>query len=311
MMDGILNINKPSGWTSHDVVQKVRGILREKRIGHTGTLDPMATGVLVLCAGRATRIAKYIEAGEKEYTAVMRLGIITDTQDADGRVIETRAYSPPAPAALYEALQRFTGTIMQRPPAFSAVKVAGVPSYMLAREGKDVKLEPKRITIHSIELLEYSDPFVRFHVRCTKGTYIRALCADVGAALGMGAHLFALQRTRSGRFRVEEAVTMEGLSAIADKGEAASVMMPIDEALADFPAAALATAEAAKVSHGNQVFCPAALANHSSLFARVRDHAGNLIAVARIEAGMLKPEVVFAKDKGAPPNKVLYNTGRI
>lgn len=311
-MDGILNINKPSGWTSHDVVQKVREILGEKRIGHTGTLDPMATGVLVLCAGRATRIAKYLEAGEKEYTAVMRLGIITDTQDADGRVIETRAYTPPDPVVVTEALKRFTGAIMQRPPAFSAVKVSGVPSYKLAREGREVKLEPKKITVHEIEILEYNDPFVKFHVRCSKGTYIRTLCADAGSALGMGAHLFALQRTRSGRFRIEDSLTPERLSSVAEKGEAASEIISIDEALADFPAVDLSEAEGIRAAHGNQVFCPAVLANHSSLFVRMRDPAGNLIAVGRIEAGMLKPDVVLAARRDdVPQNKKLYKPGRI
>src|SRR3990172_3624746 len=139
-MDGVLNINKPSGWTSHDVVQKTRGILKERRIGHTGTLDPLATGVLVLFLWKATRIAQYLEAQQKEYLAVMRLGVMTDTLDADGRVIETRTYVPPSREELLRVMRLFTGTIMQQPLAYSALKVAGVPSYKLARQGKQVEL---------------------------------------------------------------------------------------------------------------------------------------------------------------------------
>lgn len=151
-MDGILNIHKQSGMTSHDVVQAVRRILKEKRIGHTGTLDPMATGVLVLCVGKATRIAQYLEAGEKEYHAVMRLGQTTDTLDAEGRILETRTYIPPDRAQVLKALDGFIGAIMQQPPAYSALKVAGVPSYKLARQGKAEPLKPRAVTIASIEL---------------------------------------------------------------------------------------------------------------------------------------------------------------
>ncbi len=188
-MDGVLNINKPSGVTSHDVVESVRKILHEKRIGHTGTLDPLATGVLVLCAGRATRIAQYLEAGEKEYKAIMRLGVTTDTLDAEGQILETKSYIPPDRQKIIEVLRGFIGPIMQRPPAYSAVKVAGVPSYKLAREGKAQLLKPRAITIYSIELTAFDDPVVSLLVRCSKGVYIRTLCAEIGDALGMGAHL--------------------------------------------------------------------------------------------------------------------------
>ncbi len=168
-MDGVLNINKPSGMTSHDVVERVRRILREKRIGHTGTLDPLATGVLVLCVGKATRIAQYLEAGEKEYKAVMRLGVSTDTLDAEGQVLATKSYTPPEKQRIIEVMKGFTGSIMQRPPAYSAVKVAGVPSYRLAREGRAELLKPRPITIFSIELTAFEDPLVSLLVRCSKG----------------------------------------------------------------------------------------------------------------------------------------------
>ncbi len=162
-MDGVLNINKPSGMTSHDVVERVRRILHEKRIGHTGTLDPLATGVLVLCAGKATRIAQYLEAGEKEYKAVMRLGVTTDTLDAEGQVVATKSYTPPEKQRIIEVMKGFTGSIMQRPPAYSAVKVAGVPSYKLAREGRAELLKPRPVTIFSIELTAFEDPLVSLH----------------------------------------------------------------------------------------------------------------------------------------------------
>src|SRR5208337_1409573 len=168
-MDGVVNINKPSGVTSHDVVQMARRMLKEKRIGHTGTLDPLATGVLVLCIGKATRIAQYLEAGKKEYRAEMRLGVTTDTLDADGRVLETRTYKPPDRAAILDVVHRFTGTIMQSPPAFSAVKIAGTPSYKLARQGKALPNKARPATIHNIDLTAFEDPFVRLTVQCAKG----------------------------------------------------------------------------------------------------------------------------------------------
>jgi tRNA pseudouridine55 synthase len=293
-MDGILNINKPSGITSHDAVQKVRWIVKEKRIGHTGTLDPLATGVLVLCVGKATRIARYLEAGEKEYQAVMRLGVITDTLDAEGRVLETRSYTPPGRADIERIMRKLTGVIMQRPPAFSAVKVSGVPSYKLARQGKAEVLDPRPVTVHGVELTAYEDPFVSFTVRCSKGVYVRTLCADMGDSLGMGAHLTSLVRTRSGRFSIEQAVSLDQLADIASAGGADQVMTPIDEALADFPAVLIGGEEASKIVHGNQVSCPTSLANSSSDLARIHDSAGRLLALARVVTGTLRPELVFS-----------------
>jgi tRNA pseudouridine55 synthase len=293
-MDGILNINKPSGMTSHDVVQKVRRIIKEKRVGHTGTLDPLATGVLVLCVGKATRVARYLEAGEKEYQAAMRLGVITDTLDAEGRVLETRAYTPPAWEDIERTMRGFTGVIRQRPPVFSAVKVSGIPSYKLARQGRGKPLEPRSVTIHRLELTSYEEPIVRFTVRCSKGVYVRTLCADMGEALGTGAHLAGLMRTRSGRFSIERSVSLEQLADIASSGGARQAMIPIDEALSDYPAVLIGDEEASKVMHGNQVSCPSSLAKSSIDVARVHDPAGRLLALARVAAGTLRPELVFS-----------------
>ncbi len=293
-MDGVLNINKPSGVTSHDVVESVRKILHEKRIGHTGTLDPLATGVLVLCAGRATRIAQYLEAGEKEYKAIMRLGVTTDTLDAEGQILETRSYTPPDEQKIIDVLQVFIGSIMQRPPAFSAVKVAGVPSYKLAREGKAELLKPRSVTIYSIELTAFEDPVVSLLVRCSKGVYIRTLCAEIGDALGMGAHLIGLERTRSGRFNIDGAVTLDRLQEMMTAGNAEQVVTPIDEALAAFPAIRISEAETVRVLHGNQISCPSSFANITSDHIRLHSPAGRLLGLARIVAGVLKPDLVFS-----------------
>lgn len=293
-MDGVLNINKPSGMTSHDVVQAVRRITKEKRVGHTGTLDPMATGVLVLCAGKATRIARYLEAGEKEYEAIMRLGVTTDTLDAEGRVLETRSYSPPDRSQLLQALKQFTGTIMQQPPAFSAVKVKGVASYKLAREGKAEPLKPRQITIFDIELTAYEDPFISLTVKCSKGVYIRTLCADLGETLGTGAHLTGLVRTRSGRFGIDHAVTLDRIADSAAAGTLDRVLIPLDEALADFPAVAVEETNAGKIVHGNRIPWPGDSTSMPSGLVRIHGPEGGLLALARTVSGEIRPELVFS-----------------
>ncbi len=292
-MDGVLNLNKPAGMTSHDIVVKVRSLLQEKRIGHTGTLDPLATGVLVLCVGRATRIAQYLEAGEKEYRAILRLGVTTDTLDAEGRVLATRAYIPPERQKILDVLLRFIGTIMQRPPVYSAVKVGGIPSYRLAREGRAKPLEPRLVKISRIELLAYDDPFMTLAVTCSKGTYIRSLCAEIGDALETGAHLTGLERTRSGCFRIEHAITLQELAGLVTAGNSMDAIMPIDEALADSPSVPVSDEEAARVLHGNQISCPNTLKNTSGDLVRLHSPAGKLLALARIRSGLLKPELVF------------------
>jgi tRNA pseudouridine55 synthase len=293
-MEGVLNINKPSGVTSHDVVESVRKVLHERRIGHTGTLDPLATGVLVLCVGRATRIAQYLEAGEKEYKAIMRLGVTTDTLDAAGRILETKSYAPPERGKIVEVMQSFTGSIMQRPPAYSAVKVGGVPSYQLAREGKAQPLKPRPVKIYRIDLTAFEDPLVSLTIRCSKGVYIRTLCAEAGDALGTGAHLAGLERTRSGRFSIDHAITLDTLREMARAGHAAEAMTPIDDALADFPLVPVSESESERVLHGVQIPCPASLANISSELVRLHSPAGRLLAVARIFSGVLKPDLVFS-----------------
>ena len=293
-MDGILNIHKQSGMTSHDVVQAVRRILKEKRIGHTGTLDPMATGVLVLCVGKATRIAQYLEAGEKEYQAVMRLGQTTDTLDAEGRVLETRTYIPPDRAQVLKALEGFTGAIMQQPPAYSALKVAGVPSYKLARQGKAEPLKPRAVTISSIELQAFDDPFLSLAVRCSKGVYIRTLCADLGEVLQAGAHLTKLVRTRSGRFTIDHAVTLDRLAALVADNTLDQALVSMDEALADMPSIALNELEAGRILHGNSVPWLGEASITGSPMLRIHDSSGKLLALGKQVRGDIRPELVFS-----------------
>lgn len=208
-MEGLLIINKQKGCTSHDVVAQLRRILSIQKIGHTGTLDPDATGVLTVCIGRATRLAQYTNESDKEYEVVMRLGISTDTQDATGRVIKETKDFDITMARIEEALRKFTGKIRQLPPMYSAVKVKGVPLYRHARKGKEITRDPREVYIAEIKLLEYSGDLVKFRATCSKGTYIRTLCADIGEFLGVGAHMFSLERTRSGEFTINDSMTVE------------------------------------------------------------------------------------------------------
>jgi tRNA pseudouridine55 synthase len=293
-MDGVININKPRGITSHDVVMQARRITGEKRIGHTGTLDPLATGVLVLCAGKATRIAQYLEAGEKEYRAVLRLGITTDTLDAEGQVLTSKSYDSPSRETIGEAMNGFLGEILQTPPAFSAIKIKGTPSYKLARQGRPTPLAPRAVRIFSIQLDRYEDPLIDVTVHCSKGVYIRTLCADIGNVLGMGAHLTELQRTRSGSFSIEGSFSLEQLSRMASEGTIAHAFLSINEALSHFPAVVVSPDEALRVMHGNRILYPAMHTNGEVSLVRIQNGEGSLLAVARAGEGELRPELVFS-----------------
>lgn len=223
MPSGILIIDKPAGWTSMDVCAKLRGILGERRIGHGGTLDPMATGVLPVFVGSATKAVEFAEAGDKEYVAGLRLGMVTNTQDSTGEVLEERAVSADR-GALEAVLPRFTGPIRQIPPMFSAIKRDGKKLYELARKGKEVHRDPRPVTIYALEVLEQTGPD-RFllRVRCSKGTYVRTLCHDIGQALGCGGCMDELRRTMAAGFTLEDAVTLEQ---VQEQGEA--LLMPVD-----------------------------------------------------------------------------------
>lgn len=279
-------VDKPSGPTSHDVVARVRRIFGVRSVGHTGTLDPFATGLLVLLLGRATRLARFVEAAPKTYRAVARLGVRTETDDRTG----ARLGEPADPGALTEAevgaaLAGLAGTHRQRPPAYSAKHVAGERSYRLARRGRAVELAEVPVTVHRIELLEWRPPDLTFRAVVGPGTYLRALGRDLGEALGVGGHLTELRREAIGRLSVDEAVPLDRLAADTP-------LVPLRRVLADLPAVALDAAERAAVRHGRPVAARwAELELTGGPVALLGD--GDVVAVALAEPGHLRPVVVL------------------
>ena len=234
MINGVINIYKIKGFTSHDVVAKLRGILKQKKIGHTGTLDPDAIGVLPVCLGNATKLCDMLTEKEKEYIAKVQLGVTTDTQDMTGTVLQERPVEV-SEDMVREALQSFVGNYEQIPPMYSALKVNGKKLYELAREGKEVERKARPVVIHSIEVLDMSLPQIKIKVVCSKGTYIRTLCHDLGEKLGCGAAMAALERTKSGQFSLETAITLEDLEKkLRESGEnrekvLQSLVIPVDK----------------------------------------------------------------------------------
>lgn len=213
-LEGVLLVDKPTDHTSHDVVARLRGKLRMKRIGHAGTLDPMATGLLVILVGKATRISQYLMSVDKVYTGTIKLGEVTNTQDAEGEVLETRPVPSLSEGDIRQALQSFIGDQYQTPPMFSAIKIDGVPLYKRARDGEEIEREPRFIRVSSYELTRWVSPELDFKVHCTKGTYVRTLAHDLGQRLGCGAHLKALRRISSGALTIEKALTLDQIMAM-------------------------------------------------------------------------------------------------
>ena len=234
-MHGFIVVDKPAGMTSHDVVARVRRILKMKKVGHTGTLDPFATGVLPVALGEGTKAIPFLDEGVKEYRAVMMLGVATDTEDVDGKVISEHPLDGIDEAAIRTVPATFTGTISQIPPMFSALKRNGVPLYKLARKGEEVEREPRQVTIYSLVLDNINLPLVAFTVRCSRGAYVRSLARDMGEHLGCGAHLTELRRTRSGPFTLEQARTLEQLADEAAAGPEQARIITLNEALAHLP----------------------------------------------------------------------------
>ena len=231
MPSGILVIDKPAGWTSMDVCAKIRGILHEKRVGHGGTLDPMATGVLPVFVGQATKAVEFAENSRKEYIAGLRLGLVTDTQDTTGETLESRPVAV-SRQELEAALDRFRGELQQIPPMYSAVKVQGKKLYELARKGREVERKPRPVNIYALELLEQAgETDYRLRCVCSKGTYIRTLCHDIGQVLGCGGAMYALRRAIAAEFTLEETVTIED---VQERGEA--LLRPVDSLFARYPA---------------------------------------------------------------------------
>jgi tRNA pseudouridine55 synthase len=314
-MDGILIIDKPAGWTSHDVVARARRLLREKRVGHTGTLDPFATGVLVLLVGRATRLAQFLSGAEKEYEAVIRLGYSTDTGDLTGERRESPSLGEAAldcsavsTERLEAAFAPLRGEIEQVPPMYSAKKVGGKKLYELARQGREVERAAARVRVSEFEIVADEGGSLlrpdgegacdlRARVVCSAGTYVRTLAESVGENLGTGAHLAALRRTRAGEFGLGRALTLEGLERLVEEG--GEFLVPLEAALPHLPAAHLTAEDARRARHGAAVRARDADGLEDGRHVRVYDEGGALVAVGVYDAaaGLLKPRVMLAVEK--------------
>ncbi|MFC4811242.1 tRNA pseudouridine(55) synthase TruB [Paenibacillus sp. GCM10023250] len=302
MMDGILAVWKPAGWTSHDVVAKVRGILKVKRIGHTGTLDPQVTGVLPLCIGRATRVVEYVQDRPKSYEAVMQFGLATDTEDLTGTITEQLPEVTVTEAQIRAVLASFVGEIEQVPPMFSAVRVGGKRLYELAREGQVVERKPRKVAIYGLELLETQldqpHPVIRFSVVCSKGTYIRTLCVDIGAALQVPSVMVKLTRTMSGGFTEADCLTLEDVARLNAAGELADRLTPPGEALDHFPRISVGGADVLGAFQGKRIPLQAILAHEpyeSGFLVRVYGEDGTFAGVFQPDegSGTLKAVKVF------------------
>lgn len=252
MYNGVINIYKEKGFTSHDVVAKMRGICKQKKIGHTGTLDPDAVGVLPVCLGSATRLCDMLTDRDKEYIACMQLGVVTDTQDMSGEILAEKEITA-TEETVTEAIRSFVGEYAQVPPMYSALKVDGKKLYELARQGKEVERKPRPVTIYEIEILNISLPRVTMRVACSKGTYIRTLCHDIGEKLGCGGAMVSLQRTRAGQFRMDTAITLSALEKLRDEDKIAEVLIPVDEMFAEL-AAVHVQEEAVKLLENGNLF---------------------------------------------------------
>ena len=293
-MNGVLIIDKPSGVTSHDIVQRMRKLLKTRKVGHLGTLDPMATGVLPLCIGKATRIGRFFQASPKEYIGKIRFGFATSTYDREGAAEGPERPLTQSRQEVEEAMQQFVGKLMQKPPLISAKKIGGEPSYKLARRGMAIESPAVPVEVMSFEATAFDPPVLSFHVVCSPGTYVRSLANDLGQTVGCGAHLISLRRVRSGVFSEEQAVPAERV--------APEDLIPMEHLLLEFPALVVEgeTAED-RVRHGNPIRLtePERLAG----FARILNKNGEFLAVASLESGWARPMVVLTSRASAEPRK--------
>lgn len=281
-MNGIILVDKPCGWTSHDVVGKLRGILHERRIGHSGTLDPMATGLLVVFAGRATRAVEFAEADSKEYIAGLRLGVSTDTQDTTGNVLNT-CETLPSKDELIAAANGFLGEISQIPPMYSAIKINGKKLYELARRGENVERSPRKVTISKLELVGEDKCDYILDIHCSKGTYIRTLCSDIGDKLGCGGCMSSLRRVKAGVFSITQAHTMEQIQAAADLGGLDGIIIPVDTLFTDKPKLTVNEFEEKKLRNGNTIKTKSADGTY-----RVYSESGEFLLLAEVKDNLLK-----------------------
>jgi tRNA pseudouridine55 synthase len=298
--DGVLIVHKEAGWTSHDVVAKIRALLKESKVGHAGTLDPSATGVLPILVGRATRIAEYLVDWDKEYRAQLRLGETTDTQDATGQLLVSLDPRGVTEGDLQTVLARFRGIQQQLPPMYSAVKVGGQRLYKAARAGKTIDRTERSIVIHALELVSFDSPNATLRVVCSKGTYVRTLCADIGQALGVGGHLVTLERRRVGPLSIEHALTIEQVAAHVEARTLASQFRSLDELLFELPAVVVNEEQAERVLHGTPV-SPVGngqfLSSLGTGNVRLKDAAGRLLAIGihdRTGPGAIKVRKVLS-----------------
>jgi len=296
-VSGVLVIDKPIGMTSHDVVQVVRRGIGIRRAGHTGTLDPRASGVLVVLVGPAVRISEYVSASDKRYQATIHLGSTTDTYDAEGEILNSKPVPGLTEDDLDKVLQTFVGEIEQVPPPYSAVKVGGRKAYEMAREGEEVNLAPRKINVYSLEILEWETPELVIDVFCSSGTYVRSLAADLGEKLGCGAHLSGLRRTKSGRFTLRDAVPLRRLQESFTNGTWYRYLIPAAEALADWPALELTAHQVDQVIHGHRIPASESYAPEpeAGLWARALSEQSELVALMLFDEGTQEwqPKKVF------------------
>lgn len=281
-MNGIILVDKPQDWTSHDVVAKLRGVLHERRIGHSGTLDPLATGLLVVFVGRATRAVEFAEADSKEYIAGLRLGIATDTQDISGNVISSCETIPPRETVIC-AVNSFVGQIEQIPPMYSAIKVGGKKLYELARRGESVERKSRRISINSIDVVGEDGDDLLLKVSCSKGTYIRTLCHDIGEKLDCGACMSSLRRTAAGAFLIENAHSIEEIQAAAANGDLQNFLLPLDTLFAQYPVLTVNENRTKRLKTGNIINFNASDGKY-----RVYSESGEFLLLGEISDGKLK-----------------------
>ena len=280
-MNGIILVDKPEGFTSFDVVAKLRGILHERRIGHSGTLDPMATGLLVVFVGRATRAVEFAESHKKDYIAALRPGIVTDTQDITGTVLKTseKTFSRDE---LLSILPEFTGELSQTPPMYSAIKVGGKKLYELARKGVEIERESRPVTIKELELIGEENGDYIFRVVCSKGTYIRTLVSDIGERIGTGAALSSLRRTAAGNYSVKDALTLDEISELAQNGGLETILKPVASLFEEYPSYSLCEQQLKRAINGNNF--EAALADGKY---RVYDENGSFLMLGNVENGIM------------------------
>jgi tRNA pseudouridine55 synthase len=301
-LSGILNVDKPAGITSHDVVDAIRRVSGQRRVGHAGTLDPMATGVLLVCLGQATRVAEFLMRGRKRYRATVVLGSTTDTYDAEGELTSSGGRTDFEQAEIEAALAGLRGPIEQLPPVYSALKQGGEPLHRRARRGEQVQVQPRSVEIDDLRLLDWGPPALILEVTCSPGTYIRSLAHDLGQRLGSGAYLAALVRLASGHFRLEDATSLERLEEAFEHGQEEQFLLPVDEALLHWPAIVVAGEEKDRLLQGRSISgavpagqAPAGAGTPGAGWARVYSSDGDFLAIVAYEegAGRWRPKKVF------------------